>query len=176
MPIVIALLLSLLFSLPTTAAPSLVVLVRHAEKGEGRNPDLTPAGKRRAEALADALAQAGIRHVLSSDQLRTQATAAPLAARLGLQTEPVGFGPGGVAAHVKALAERVRALDGAVLVVGHSNTVPELVAELGAPRPVAPCETSFGLAWVLQLQPGAAPRVLSLRYGEPDPAGGPDCR
>ena len=171
-----ALALGLLMTLPALAAPSLVVLVRHAEKGPGSNPGLSPAGHLRAEALADALALTGIRHIFTSDQLRTQATAAPLGALLGVKSEPVGFGPGGLAAHIKTLTERIQALDGAVLVVGHSNTVPELISALGAPQPTPPCETSFGLAWVLVPQPTGAPRLLALRYGAPDPAGGPDCR
>lgn len=171
-----ALLLGTALALPAHPAPSLVVLVRHAEKDAGSNPGLSPAGQQRAEALAGALAQAGIRHILTSDQRRTQATAAPLAARQGLKAEALGFGPGGLAGHVKSLVDRIQAQDGAVLVVGHSNTVPELIAALGAAKPLPPCEASFGHAWVLVPQPAGGPQLLHLRYGAPDPEpSGPDC-
>ncbi|MBB5205483.1 phosphohistidine phosphatase SixA [Inhella inkyongensis] len=160
---------ALLMGQSAVAAPSLVVLVRHAEKASGADPGLTAAGKRRAEALAEALAHAGIRYILSSDAQRTRATAAPLAERLGLQVEAVGFGPGGLAAHRQQLLARVQALEGGVLVVGHSNTVTELAAALGVPKPLPPCETRFGLAWVVLPQTETPPRLLSLRYGEPDP-------
>ena len=173
---VLSLLLTvLLMGQSALAAPSLVVLVRHAEKASGADPGLTAAGQRRAEALAEALAHAGIRHILSSDAQRTRATAAPLAESLGLNVEAIGFGPGGLAGHRQHLLARVQALDGAVLVVGHSNTVTELAAALGAPKPLPPCETSFGRIWVLEPQADGAARLLTLRYGEPDPAPAAAC-
>lgn len=157
------------------ALPDLVLLVRHAEKSTepGRDPGLSEAGQRRAEALAEALAHSGVKHVLVSAARRTQATAAPLARRLGLQAQVVGF-DGGVAGHVAELSRQLQALQGTVLVVGHSNTLPELLQALGGPRWPHLCESSYGQAWVLR--PGAPAQVLQLRYGAPDPAReGSDC-
>ncbi len=104
---------------------------------------------------------------------RTQATAAPLARRLGLQAQVVGF-EGGVAGHVAELSRQLKALEGTVLVVGHSNTLPELLQALGGPRWPMLCESSYGQAWVLR--PSTPGQVLQLRYGAPDPEReGPDC-
>src|SRR5262249_60082620 len=51
---------------------------------EPRRP-LTPRGLRQAQELAESLAEAGIRKILSSPFLRCRQTATPLAARLGLR-------------------------------------------------------------------------------------------
>lgn len=103
-----------------------VYLVRHAETvGEGAERPLSAAGRARAEALADRLAGAGVERVLSTEYPRTEETAAPLAARLGLPVEP--YDPAALAALAAALAAR----GGTTLVVGHSNTTPELVELLG---------------------------------------------
>jgi phosphohistidine phosphatase SixA len=115
---------------PATATPSAdaarVLLVRHAEAVAGvSDPELTAAGERRAAALADLLADEGIDRVLATDTRRARATAQPIAERLGLAIEiydPRRLGD---------LAEALRAGEGTVLVVGHSNTTPELVRLLG---------------------------------------------
>jgi broad specificity phosphatase PhoE len=112
----------------TSAAesPARILLVRHAETaGEGSDPGLSEAGRRRAERLADVLAGEGVERILSTDLRRTRETAAPLAARLGLDLET--YDP----RELPALAERLRAEGGVVLVVGHSNTTPALVHLLG---------------------------------------------
>ena len=173
--------LILLAALPARAQPELVVLVRHADKASqadepGRDPGLSAAGQRRAEQLAEALAAAGIRHVLATAARRTQATAAPLAQRLGLEVQAVGF-EGGLPGHVAELHRRLQGLQGNALVVGHSNTLPELLQALGGPRWPMLCESSYGQVWLLQLRPPAPPQVLRLRYGAPDPEpSGPDCQ
>lgn len=108
-----------------TDAPG-ILLVRHAEAEAGvTDPELTAAGRRRAEALADRLAGEGIAAVLVTDTRRARATAAPLAERLGLEVEV--YDP----RRLPDLAARLRERAGTVLVVGHSNTTPELVRLLG---------------------------------------------
>ena len=101
-------------------------LVRHAEKQTdgGRDPALTKAGKLRAEQLATWLIDKGIKNIWSSDYQRTRDTALPLAEKLGLElkiydprNQPLLGG------HL--LARRHNAL-----VVGHSNTIPELARML----------------------------------------------
>jgi broad specificity phosphatase PhoE len=111
-------------------------LVRHAEKVTGealatladpRDPPLTADGAARAEALADRLLDAGVSEVWSTDTKRTRDTAAPLAARLGLEVQL--YDPSdlpGFAAQLKANSTAT------VLVVGHSNTTPQLAEALGA--------------------------------------------
>lgn len=108
-------------------AAARILLVRHAEAeaGGGSDPELTAAGRRRAEALAEALAGEPIAAVLATDTRRARATAAPVAERLGLEVEI--YDPRRLA----DLADALRRRGETVLVVGHSNTTPELVGLLG---------------------------------------------
>ena len=102
-------------------------LVRHAEKtAERPDPALTTAGAIRAEMLADELEGARLTAIWSTDYKRTRDTAAPIAARLGLEVQL--YDPGdlpGFAAQLKADPSQV------VLVVGHSNTTPQMTEALG---------------------------------------------
>jgi len=106
-------------------APLSVFLVRHAEKLTGDDPALTADGISRALALADLLADAGIQQIHSSDYTRTLETAAPLAARLGLDVEL--YDP----RDLPGMAQRLMVEGGRHLVVGHSNTTGELTELLG---------------------------------------------
>jgi len=108
------------------AEPSAIYLVRHAEKGtDGKDPSLTPRGQERAHNIAAILGQTGITAIFSTPTKRTQQTAAPLAQHLGVTVQL--YDPRAPL----ALVEQVKALNGAVLVVGHSNTLPELVRLFG---------------------------------------------
>lgn len=102
-----------------------VFLVRHAEKQSGDNPSLTDAGEQRAETLAVLLSNEGITHIHSTDYKRTLETAAPLAARTGI--EVTLYDPRDLA----AFADELIATPGRHLVVGHSNTTPQLAEALG---------------------------------------------
>lgn len=108
------------------ADPSAIYVVRHAEKAaDGKDPALTAQGRARAQNIATILQKTGIKSIFSSPYLRTRQTAEPLAQHAGVAVQT--YDP----AAPKALAERIKSLDGAVLVVGHSNTVPELVRQFG---------------------------------------------
>lgn len=100
--------------------------MRHGEKATvGQDPELTPQGQARAQAIASILSRAGITAVFSTPTQRTRQTAQPLAQRAGLEVQL--YDPRAP----RALVEKVKALSGAVLVVGHSNTLPELVRLFG---------------------------------------------
>lgn len=113
----------LIGSLPAVAGT--VYLVRHAEKKSGSDPGLTETGVQRARDLAILLKDVGIEQVFSSPYRRTRETALPIAQalQLGLQE----YDP----RQLSDIAEIIRKLSGPVLVVGHSNTTPELVRLLG---------------------------------------------
>ena len=100
-------------------------LVRHAEKQGGDDPALTTEGGQRAVDLADRLEEAGIEKIWSSDFRRTRATAEPLAKRLGLDVVIYD------ANDLASLAEGLKSDGVTALVVGHSNTTPELSDLLG---------------------------------------------
>ncbi|MDM4767161.1 histidine phosphatase family protein [Pelomonas sp. SE-A7] len=178
MRIYLGALLALSLSLPAVAAPSLIVLARHAERAEdgSKDPAISAIGQARAQALAEALKHAGIDHVLTTHYRRTQQTAAPLLSARGLQPAVLTIKPGGLAEHLQEVAAAVNKLDGAVLIVGHSNTLAPLVKALGGPELRTICETSF--SHLLLLTPAAeGRRLVHARYGAPDPAPeGPECQ
>src|SRR5207248_5564353 len=108
-------------------AVPVIVVVRHTEKASagGNDPDLSVAGQKRAEALARILKDSQITTVFVTEFKRTQETAAPTAKEAGLNPIVVP------ANDVAGMAAKVRALDGNALVVGHGNTIPELMKALG---------------------------------------------
>lgn len=120
------------------AEPSFIYLVRHAEKkAVGKDPALTPQGQARAQNIATILQKAGIGSIFSSSTTRTRQTAAALAKRNGLTVQE--YDPG----MPQALVDTVKALDGAVLIVGHSDTLPELVRRLGGEPGAAIADNEF---------------------------------
>jgi broad specificity phosphatase PhoE len=159
--------LRLLCALPLAAAllapacvlaePTAIYIVRHAEKGtEGKDPDLTADGKLRARNIATILQHAGVMHVFSTPTARTRETAQPLAERAGVTVQE--YDPRAP----QALVDKVRALDGAVLVVGHSNTVPALVRLFGGAESEKEMpETEY--TRVYQLTPTADGKLRTVR-------------
>ena len=98
------------------AAP-VVFIVRHAEKATtgGKDPDLTVEGHKRADALAQILKDSKITAVFVTEFKRTQETAAPTARAAHLSPTVIP------ANDIGALAEKLRALNGNALVVGHES-------------------------------------------------------
>lgn len=123
--------------LPSVAEAQMVIVVRHAERADGgagvgnamtaaSDPELSAAGKARAQALAVMLKDAGVTAIYTTEYIRTKDTAAPLAAALTITAEVVA------ARDQAALIAKIKAhTKGAVLVVGHSNTVPAIIKALG---------------------------------------------
>ncbi len=200
-PTRIAGVLILLVALAVAAAPAAgttFVLVRHAEKESGDNPGLTEEGRARAAALDRVLADAGVVAVYATEWCRTALTAEPTAVHLGLEIrvqdngregdQLAGCGlEGGTTrldtgiASVEDLARHLLEThpSGVVLVVGHSNTVPELVEALGAPSlcpslfaeddrgchiPDDGANSEYHHLFVVSTGQGAA-RVLKAEYG-----------
>lgn len=155
-----------------------VILVRHAERA-GDMPDdpaLSAAGEVRVRALADALAFTRLDGIVTTQLRRTRLTAAPVARAKGL-TPVVVPNAGGTPAHVRAVADTVRArfAGGTVLVVGHSNTVAGIVEALGGPKLPDLCDTEFATLFVLTLREGREPSLVRARYGPEDPPPGGNC-
>lgn len=97
-------------------------LVRHAEKlaDDGDDPGLTDGGEQRSEQMAAWLRGKGITDIWSSDYRRSRDTAQPLASMLGLALRL--YDPH----DLPALAMSLRENRHTALVVGHSNTTPDL--------------------------------------------------
>ena len=148
----------------TAAAQAPVFVVRHAERADagraggtmGNDPDLSDAGRARAQSLAAVLKDAGITAIFATEFKRTQQTAAPLASALGI---PVTKVP---ARDTAALITKIKAATGAVLVVGHSDSVPDIVKALGVAARVTVGDAEFDNLFVVSR--GRAPSVIHLHY------------
>ena len=152
-------LLLLALGLSSAIAQPIVFAVRHAEKmaSLGRDADLSPAGRARADSLAKILKDAGISSIFVSDLHRTQQTAAPLSRILRL--EPVIV----PANDIVALNAKIRAItDGNILVVGHSDTIPKLIQSLGIAGPMKIDDADYDNLFVVVL--GAKPRLVRMHY------------
>lgn len=102
--------------------PKTIYIVRHAEKQlTGNDPELSVAGNVRAKKLAQILADKEITHVFSTDYKRTRLTAAPTASEAGVEIEI--YDP----KNHDELVGKLRTMEGNVLVIGHSNTVGQVV-------------------------------------------------
>jgi phosphohistidine phosphatase SixA len=136
-----------------------VYLVRHAEtEPDGtRDPHLSERGRARAETLAGMLELAGVDAVYSTPLKRTRQTAAPIAERLGLSL--LEYAPDGL----EGLADRVCESPGRSLVVGHSNTTPEMVTRLGGDPGGFIRESEYDRLYVVTRREEAAATTLLLR-------------
>jgi broad specificity phosphatase PhoE len=141
------------------AEPSAIYLVRHGEKVPGPDPVLTPQGLQRARNIAAILHRAGITAIFSTPTLRTKQTAAPLAQQTGLTVQLYDpLAP-------LALVEQVRSLTGAVVVIGHSNTLPELVRLFGGAPGTEIGDDEFDRLY--QLLPAANGQIRTILLGTP---------
>ncbi len=142
--------------------PDAIFLVRHAEKtAEKTDPALTEAGQARAVALADRLIDEDITDIHSSDTKRTRDTAAPLAERLGLTVQL--YDP----RDLPAVAAKLKAAPGRHLVVGHSNTTPQLTELLGGDGGTPIVEaTEYDRLYIVTLATDEPVKSYLTRYGE----------
>jgi len=140
-----------LVAAPAAAQPA-VFLVRHAERADmatagpammADDPDLSPAGQQRARALAKMLRDAGVGAIYTTEYRRTRLTAAPLAKELAVATTVVP------SKDTAALVQTLKAAKGNVLVVGHSNTLPDIITALGVAEPIKIEESEFDNLFVV---------------------------
>lgn len=142
-------------------AQQAVFVVRHAEKvDESSDPGLSAAGQARAENLARILREAGVTAILVNKYQRTQLTAAPLAALLKIQPEQLPLST--PEAVVSALREH-HAAD-TVLVVGHSNTVPGILEQLGCQEKITLGSDDYDNLFVVIPQASGPARLLRLKF------------
>jgi len=140
-----------------------IFFVRHADKvSDDMDAPLSDAGRRRAECLANTLADAHIDRIFTSALQRTQQTAAPLAEKLHLK--PIAI-PLSSPDH---LIEAIRSSKVAsVLVVWHDATLPKIMQALGAPAITPIGHTEYDRFFILTLtddQANPQPRFTALRY------------
>ena len=152
--------LSLLFfvSVSIASAQPVVVIVRHAEKATngGNDPDLSSAGRARADALARILKDSGIRAIFTSEFKRTQETAAPSATSAGVVPTVVA------AKDTAALVAKLHQLNGNALVVAHGDTIPNITKALGMDRPINIPDEDYSELLIVTL--GDKPQLFRLHY------------
>lgn len=131
-------------------AADVVYLVRHAEKmADGTSdPELTAAGRARACYLAGFFADKGLTNILSTNYRRTRQTAGPAARALRLEVEE--YDP----KHLPILAMMIRNRPGNFLIVGHSDTVPEMVRLLSGEEIGAWDEKEYDQFFEIQFEDG----------------------
>ena len=162
--IVLGMLLSVVLAIPlgVSAQQTTVILVRHAEKVDGPGDvALTEAGNARAARLADLLKNAGLSAVYSTPYKRTLDTAGPIAKALGLeviQTPAAGN-------YAQSTADRIlkEQRGKTVLVVGHSNTTPDLAKALGVTVP-AIADPEYDNLIVVQIAADGKASVIRAKY------------
>ncbi len=151
-----------------SATTTTVIVIRHAEKQLGTIDDapLSPEGEQRATRLAqmfgDSNAFGRVRKIYVTDAHRTQQTAAELAQRLNLKPVVVD-----AQESTSSLARQVLGENrgGFAIVIGHANTVPELVADLSGNKNVPPiAEREFDTMYVVTVPTIGRSSVLRLKY------------
>lgn len=159
-------------AVPRRAADTVVLVVRHAEKaGPSGDVPLSAAGEARARALVDIAREAGVSAIITTQFQRTRMTAAPTAQALGIRGEVIEA-RGGVPEHAKAIADAIRERYSgrAVLVVGHSNTVPAIVHALGGPKLPDICDDYYDDLFTVIVAADGTARLVHAKYGAPSPA------
>lgn len=162
-------LLAAIFSVLAVALPAGafgdIYLVRHAEKEYGDNPPLSPAGRKRADALAKRMSNTGLEKIYSTNYERTLKTAEPAARQRGLIVEQ--YDPRDLKGFAESLKEEAGETRGAILVVGHSNTTPYLVQLLSGQEQAPLEEHHYNRLYVLRPNIKNGGYDVFLEYFEP---------
>ena len=183
-----------------TRDPTVLILVRHAEKAGGPNPVLTTSGSTRAQLLRRVVDEADVTAVYATEWCRTALTAEPSALMLDVpiriqhdgdpedRLEPCGLIgtttrlDGSIVTPTDLISHALSSHRGqAVLIVGHSNTVPAMVEASGLPSPCPsyfpldgtechipdePPEDEYHHLFVLEVPRWfGSPRLVKARYG-----------
>lgn len=151
-------------------ATTTIIFVRHAEKAEvpADDPGLSVAGQRRVaeltRQLVDADVVAGVDAIYSTPTRRTQETVLPLADALNLEIN--NYDPGDTEAILEHILKKHKGK--IILVVAHSNTVPVLIANLGASKKVPPiAENEYDNIYVISIPWFGKTKTIRLRFGDP---------
>jgi phosphohistidine phosphatase SixA len=143
-----------------------VFLIRHGEKtsAQGDAP-LSPEGQKRAECLAGMLKDAGIKQIYVTDAMRTQQTAAPLARALKITPKILPAKDSNA-----LIKDLIYTGGGNILVVGHSDTVPFVIARMqgGTVQPIG--ENEYDRMFVMTIAEAAGMPAATLHYCSAGPA------
>lgn len=153
--------------------PTTVFLVRHAERADAprEDPPLLETGTARAQSLARILAKSGIKAIYTSQYLRTKATGEPLAKQLGIEGVAISLktsaaNPRQVTPEsIKEITDKIFQRPGEnALVIGHSNSVPDVIKALGGDVVPTIDEKEFNDLFVVTVYAKGKARVTHLKY------------
>ena len=146
---------------PGLANDTVFFVVRHAEKlDESTDPELSPQGHKRAEQLMQTLEHLRVDGTYHTQFARTKQTADPLAMK---RTIPMTM----------YVADDLNWLNGVLvaqkgkrlLVVGHSNTIGEIVKHLSG-QPAPSIGDEYDNLFIVTIPETGAKSVVRLKYGE----------
>jgi broad specificity phosphatase PhoE len=140
-------------------AETTVILIRHAER-LGDADVLSPDGVERARVVRDMLKSVDLAAVYTTDTKRAKDTAAPLLEARGIDGKL--YDPKDLAGFAKKLRTDHR--DRAVLVVGHTNTVPALIRELGSKAVIDIPDVAYDNLFVLTAPDTGEAALLHLHF------------
>ena len=147
------------------AEPPTFFIVRHAERADAASgspakmasdPDLSETGRARAESLGYLLRDAGLTAIYVTEYKRTQQTAAPVAKAIGINVTILP------AKETAALIAKLQGSTGNALIIGHSNTLPEIIKGLGVSTPITIAESEYDNFFVVTADFPA--RLIRLHY------------
>ena len=151
-------------------ATTTIIFVRHAEKDLSvpDDPPLSDAGRERVaeltRQLVDADVIAGVDAIYATPFRRTQQTAAPLADALDLPINT--YDASDTESVLETILERHKGK--IILVVGHSDTLPVLIANLGASKQVPPIdENEYDNIYIISIPWFGKTKTIRLRFGAP---------
>ena len=165
--LILALLLSFGIVCEAQTPVTKIFIVRHADR-DGANDNLTTAGLTRANELKRVLGLSNIDSIFSTDFVRTKKTAQPLATHRHL--------PILLYSDVTTLINRIKKYSSGkrVLVVGHSDTVDDLIQKCGCTPPASITPSmpttqydNLFLVLVEKTKKGFVPKceVIHMKYG-----------
>lgn len=166
---------SLLFVFPQNDfKPITVYLVRHAERADEprQDPPLNEKGNLRSQELARVLANANVKAIITSQYLRTKQTAEPLSKKFNVAVTSISLSVS--PSNPRQVAEQSTAEvtnkilehgGGSVLVIGHSNSIPDVIKMLGGDTVPVIDEKKFDDLFVVTVYAKGKATVARMKYG-----------
>src|ERR1044071_3503615 len=154
--------------------PITVFVVRHAEKEAEpkQDPPLTKEGVTRSQELARILGGANIKAIYTSQFARTKLTADPLVAKTGLTITSLTLKPN--PSNLQLISEesttelinKILQRPGEnVLVIGHSNWIPDVIKMLGGDIVPTIDEQKFDDLFIVTVYGKGKAKVAHLKFG-----------
>ncbi len=153
----------------TSASPTVVVVVRHAEKAavEDSDPPLSEQGIARSQSLVRVAEDAEVSAIYCTQFRRTRETAEPLATLTGAQVNTLQVNHDDTHSYIEQLAADIlnKHRGQTTLVISHSNTVPLIVERLGGKAVPAIKDNEYDNLFIVVIPAEGAAKIIKARYG-----------